>query len=44
VVLINERKKEDGWPKDTTPTIINGHARHELALAHGEAIFTIISS
>lgn len=42
VVLINERRPEEGWPEGSNPTTIDGHARLKLALEKDEPVPALI--
>lgn len=43
VVLINDRRVEDGWSEEeAVPTIIDGHGRSELALARDEEVPALV--
>jgi len=41
-VVQNARSAEKGWPKGSKPTILDGHARVELAVARGEKSVPIV--
>lgn len=42
VVLINERRPDEGWPEGSRPTVIDGHARLKLALEKDEPVPALI--